>query len=72
MTSQPLKMRTSLPGFCHGSAQHQLSGIESVERDVVVQALLDADRNRVHAAAALGIARSSRYRKFKAFGITTR
>ncbi|SBW17813.1 transcriptional regulator [Candidatus Protofrankia californiensis] len=60
-----------LPGYCHGSARRQLSGIESVERDAIVQALLDADGNRIQAAAALGIARSSLYRKLKSYGITT-
>lgn len=60
-----------LPGYCHDSAKRQLSAMESAERDAIVQALLDAKGNRVQAAAALGIARSSLYRKLKSFGITT-
>ena len=60
-----------LPGYCHDSAQRQLTGMEAIERDAIVKALRDADGNRVQAAATLGIARSSLYRKLKSFGITT-
>ena len=60
-----------LPGFCHDSARRQLSGMEAVERDAIVRALRDADGNRVQAAATLGIARSSLYRKLRSFGIAT-
>ncbi|MBC7763095.1 MAG: GAF domain-containing protein [Candidatus Saccharibacteria bacterium] len=58
-----------LPGFCHSGAGYQLSAVEASERDLIVRALLDAHGNRLHAAAALGIARSSLYRKLKSFGI---
>jgi hypothetical protein len=60
-----------LPGYCHDSARRQLSGMEAVERDAIVKALRDASGNRVQAAATLGIARSSLYRKLKSFGIST-
>lgn len=60
-----------LPGYCHNSARRQLSGMEAVERDAIVQALHAADSNRVKAAEALGISRASLYRKLKSFGITT-
>lgn len=60
-----------LPGYCHDAARRQLSGIEAVERDAIVNALHDAGGNRVQAAVALGIARSSLYRKLKSYGITT-
>jgi transcriptional regulator of acetoin/glycerol metabolism len=60
-----------LPGYCHDSARRQLTGMEALERDAIVNALRDADGNRVQAAATLGIARSSLYRKLKSFGITT-
>ena len=59
-----------LPGYCHNTARRQLSGMESVERDAIIQALHDADGNRVKAAEALGIARSSLYRKLKSYGIS--
>lgn len=58
-----------LPGYCHGGAPRLLSALEAGERDMIVTALHDADGNRVRAAAALGIARSSLYRKLKIFGI---
>ena len=60
-----------LPGYCNDSARRRLSGIEALERDAIVAALRDADGNRVQAAATLGIARSSLYRKLKCYGITT-
>jgi transcriptional regulator of acetoin/glycerol metabolism len=60
-----------LPGYCHNSARRQLTGLESIERDAIVKALHDAGGNRVQAAAALGIARSSLYRKLNSFGIST-
>lgn len=60
-----------LPGYCHDSARRQLTGMEALERDAIAKALRDADGNRVQAAATLGIARSSLYRKLKSFGITT-
>jgi transcriptional regulator of acetoin/glycerol metabolism len=60
-----------LPGYCHNSGRRQLSGLESIERDAIVKALHDAGGNRVQAAQALGIARSSLYRKLRSFGIDT-
>jgi transcriptional regulator of acetoin/glycerol metabolism len=60
-----------LPGYCHNTARRQLTGMEGIERDAIVKALHDADGNRLKAASALGIARSSLYRKLKSFGIST-
>lgn len=60
-----------LPGYCHNAARRQLTGMEAIERDAIIKALHDANGNRVQAAAALGIARSSLYRKLKSFGVTT-
>jgi sigma-54 dependent transcriptional regulator, acetoin dehydrogenase operon transcriptional activator AcoR len=60
-----------LPGYCHDSARRQLTGMEAVERDAIVNALREAGGNRVQAASTLGIARSSLYRKLKSFGIST-
>ena len=60
-----------LPGYCNDSARRQLTGMEALERDAIVNALRDAGGNRVQAAATLGIARSSLYRKLKSFGIST-
>jgi DNA-binding NtrC family response regulator len=60
-----------LPGYCHDSARRQLTGMEALERDAIVNALYAAGGNRVQAAAILGIARSSLYRKLKSFGVST-
>jgi transcriptional regulator of acetoin/glycerol metabolism len=59
-----------LPGYCHDTARRRLTGIEALERDAIVKALQDVDGNRVQAAANLGIARSSLYRKLKSYGIS--
>jgi transcriptional regulator of acetoin/glycerol metabolism len=59
-----------LPAYCHGGAPRLLSAMEAGERDLIVSALHKADGNRLRAAEALGIARSSLYRKLKSFGIT--
>jgi transcriptional regulator of acetoin/glycerol metabolism len=58
-----------LPGYCYQTSGRTLSALESIERDAIVLALGEAGGNRVQAAAALGIARSSLYRKLKSFGI---
>lgn len=62
---------TDLPGYCHTTARRALSPLEEADRDAVIAALKDADGNRVHAARALGLARSSLYRRLKQYGITT-
>jgi transcriptional regulator with AAA-type ATPase domain len=59
-----------LPGWCRTSGTRTLSPIEAAERDAVVSALQQCGGNRVHAATALGMARSSLYRKIKSYGIT--
>ena len=58
-----------LPGYCCQVSGRPLSALESIERDAILLALRDAGGNRVQAAATLGIARSSLYRKLKSFGI---
>ena len=58
-----------LPGYCCQISGRTLSALESIERDAILLALREAGGNRVQAAAALGIARSSLYRKLKTFGI---
>ncbi|WP_104138473.1 MULTISPECIES: sigma-54-dependent Fis family transcriptional regulator [unclassified Cryobacterium] len=59
-----------LPAYCHGVAPRLLTALEAGERDLIVGALHKAEGNRMRAAEALGIARSSLYRKLKTFGIT--
>jgi transcriptional regulator of acetoin/glycerol metabolism len=58
-----------LPGYCCQTSGRTLSALESIERDAIIQALREAGGNRVRAAATLGIARSSLYRKLTSFGI---
>lgn len=60
-----------LPAGLYQSSSRRLTVIEAHERDAIVQALRETGGNRVQAAAALGIARSSLYRKLKSYGITT-
>lgn len=59
-----------LPAFCQSSPRTALRPVDEVERDAIVAALRDARGNRVAAAAALGLARSSLYRKIRQYGIT--
>jgi sigma-54 dependent transcriptional regulator, acetoin dehydrogenase operon transcriptional activator AcoR len=59
-----------LPAFCHSTLRSSLRHVDEVERDAIVKALNDANGNRVAAATALGLARSTLYRKIKLYGIT--
>jgi hypothetical protein len=59
-----------LPGFCQSAPRTALRPVDEVERDVIVGALRDAGGNRAAAAAALGLARSTLYRKIRQYGIT--
>jgi transcriptional regulator of acetoin/glycerol metabolism len=46
-----------------------LSSLEQLELDAIVAALRDADANKTQAAAALGLSRSTLYRKIRQYGI---
>lgn len=59
-----------LPAFCQSVPRSALRPVDEIERDAIVTALRDADGNRVAAAAALGLARSTLYRKIRQYGIT--
>ncbi|WP_099025551.1 sigma-54-dependent Fis family transcriptional regulator [Mycolicibacterium palauense] len=59
-----------LPGYCQTVARRVLTPLEIAERDAIVAALQDNNGNRLVAAAQLGMARSSLYRKLKTYGIT--
>jgi transcriptional regulator of acetoin/glycerol metabolism len=59
-----------LPGWCRTAGTRTLTPIETAERDAIVTVLQQCGGNRLHAAASLGIARSSLYRKIKAYAIT--
>lgn len=58
-----------LPAYCSTASRHVLTRLEAAERDAIVAALQETDGNRLLAAAQLGMARSSLYRKLKAYGI---
>jgi DNA-binding NtrC family response regulator len=61
---------SDLPGSCLSRPRTALRPVDQVERDAIVSALRDAGGNRVAAAAALGLARSTVYRKIRQYGIT--
>jgi transcriptional regulator of acetoin/glycerol metabolism len=59
-----------LPEFCQSAPRATLRPVDLVERDAIVHALRESGNNRVAAAAALGLARSTLYRKIAQYGIT--
>ncbi|MHC1558726.1 helix-turn-helix domain-containing protein [Actinomycetospora sp. C-140] len=59
-----------LPALCFTSRAPRLTMLETAQADAIIQALYEARGNRYQAAAMLGIARSSLYRKIDAFGIS--
>jgi sigma-54 dependent transcriptional regulator, acetoin dehydrogenase operon transcriptional activator AcoR len=59
-----------LPAFCQSTPRGPLRPVDQAERDAIVGALRDAGGNRMAAAAALGLARSTLYRKIRLYGIT--
>lgn len=58
-----------LPESCQSSPRVALRPSDEAERDAIVGALRDARGNRVAAATALGLARSTLYRKISLYGI---
>lgn len=58
-----------LPPSVHSAPRRSLTAMEIVERDAIVSALQQCDGNRSKAAEALGISRSSLYRKIGAYRI---
>jgi transcriptional regulator of acetoin/glycerol metabolism len=60
-----------LPPECWTVSRRLLSPLESMERDAIVQALLDSRGNKVKAAASLGMSRATIYRKIHEYGIVT-
>ena len=59
-----------LPALCFTRRAPRLSMLETAQADAIIQALYEAGGNRYQAAALLGIARSTLYRKIDAFGIS--
>jgi transcriptional regulator of acetoin/glycerol metabolism len=64
-------MPKDLPPECWTVSRRVLSPLESIERDAIVQALLDHDGNKVGAARSLGMSRATIYRRIHEFGIVT-
>jgi sigma-54 dependent transcriptional regulator, acetoin dehydrogenase operon transcriptional activator AcoR len=64
-------MPRDLPPECWTVSRRVLSPLESIERDAIVQALLDHDGNKVGAARALGMSRATIYRRIHEYGIVT-
>lgn len=59
-----------LPESCQSTPRGPLRPVDLAERDAIVSALRDAGGNRMAAAGALGLARSTLYRKIRQYGIT--
>jgi transcriptional regulator of acetoin/glycerol metabolism len=59
-----------LPPVCFQRRPRKMSVLEAAQCDAIIQALYESRGNRYKAAAMLGIARSSLYRKIDAFGIS--
>jgi transcriptional regulator of acetoin/glycerol metabolism len=64
-------MPADLPPECWTVSRRVLSPLESIERDAVVQSLLDHNGNKIGAARALGISRATIYRRIHEYGIVT-
>jgi sigma-54 dependent transcriptional regulator, acetoin dehydrogenase operon transcriptional activator AcoR len=60
-----------LPPECWSVSRRLLHPLESMERDAIVQALLDAHGNKVKTAGSLGMSRATIYRKIHQYGIIT-
>ncbi|MDQ4119299.1 MAG: Fis family transcriptional regulator, partial [Actinomycetota bacterium] len=58
-----------LPASCQSTPRSALRPVDQVERDAIVAAIREAGGNRKAAAAALGLARSTLYRKIRQYGI---
>jgi hypothetical protein len=59
-----------LPTYCSSVPRSTLRAVDEAERDAIVTALRAAGGNKVVAATALGLARSTLYRKIRQYGIS--
>jgi len=60
-----------LPPECWSVSRRLLSPLESIERDAIVQALLDHQGNKAKGAGSLGMSRATIYRKIHEYGSLT-
>ncbi len=58
-----------LPPECWTVSRRLLSPLEAMERDAIVQALLDSHGNKAKTAESLGMSRATIYRKIHEYGI---
>ncbi len=58
-----------LPPECWSVSRRLLNPLESMERDAIVQSLLDYQGNKAKAAGSLGMSRATIYRKVHEYGI---
>jgi len=58
-----------LPPECRTVSRRLLSPLEAIERDAIVQALLDCHGSKAKAAESLGMSRATIYRKVHEYGI---
>jgi transcriptional regulator of acetoin/glycerol metabolism len=58
-----------LPPECWTVSRRLLSPLEALERDAIVQGLLDTDGSKARAAESLGLSRATIYRKVHEYGI---
>ena len=61
-----------LPPECWTVSRRLLRPLEALERDAIVQRLLDTDGNKARAAESLGMSRATIYRKMHEYGIMVR
>ena len=59
-----------LPAHCQSAPRIPLRPVDEAERDAIVAALRGTGGNRKASAVALGLARSTLYRKIRQYGIT--
>jgi sigma-54 dependent transcriptional regulator, acetoin dehydrogenase operon transcriptional activator AcoR len=60
-----------LPPECWSVSHRLLSPLESIERDAIVQSLLDHQGSKAKVAGSLGMSRATIYRKIHEYGIIT-
>jgi transcriptional regulator of acetoin/glycerol metabolism len=60
-----------LPPECWSVSRRLLSPLESIERDAIVQSLLDHQGSKAKGAGSLGMSRATIYRKIHDYGIIT-
>jgi transcriptional regulator of acetoin/glycerol metabolism len=58
-----------LPPEARTVSRRRLSPLESMERDAIVQSLLDAGGSKAEAARSLEMSRATIYRKIREYGI---